>query len=477
MKLRLVFTVLSAAVLAACGGGDSAGADRGGPPGRGGGPPGGMGPGAEQAAAAVPVRTEAVARGSISDDLQTTGTLEAEEEVDLVARAAGPVTEILVEEGARVATGQLLARIDDREARNVVDQRTVTLEDARLTFQRAQSQQQSGLISDEAFDATTSALQSAEAQLEAARIQLADTEVRAPYSGVVSVRYVKKDQYVGVGTPLFRMFADDPLLCRIQVPEKDLTRVAVGQTARLRVEAFPDREFTARIARIRPSVDGGTGTVAVTLDVPSRGILRPGMFAAVAVETDQRDGVVVIPRQALVLDAIGDVVFVVEDGVAHRREVSLGVRSEDRVEVTSGLSEGEALVVLGQDGLADGTPVTPLDGSPGTAVAEADEASAEGPDPARLEEIKQRMRERGLSDAEIEERLQRMRSGGGPPSGAPAAAGGDPAAQIPPFMRDRIRDAAPEDLERIKQRMQQFGMSEEQVNAVVRSIRGEEGGS
>lgn len=471
---RLVAVVSLAVLVVGCGGGEAPGHGErsGGGMGRGAtGPPGGGG-----AEAAVPVRTEPVARGSISDAIRATGTLEAEEEVDLVARGSGPVTEILVEEGDHVRRGQLLARLDDREARNLVAQRTVTLEEARLAFERASTQRERGLVSQEAYDTAASGLASAETQLEAARIQLADTEVRAPYDAVVSVRYVNRNQYVSPGTALLRVFADDPLLCRLQVPEKELTRLAVGQPARLEVEAFAERPFAGTVERIRPSVEAGTGTVTVTVEVRSAGVLRPGMFAAVSIETDRLDGVLVVPREALVLDAIGDVVFVVADGIARRREVELGVRSDDVVQVVAGLEAGEPLVVLGQDGLADGTPVTEL-GEEASA-----EAPAAGPDPAMLEQIRARMRERGLSEEEIEERLARFGERGGPgagrlpgagPVGPPPGAGGGDEVALPPFLLERIRQADDAELDRIRARMGERGMTDDQIEAAIRSARGE----
>ncbi len=467
---RLTACVSLTLLATACGGGEA--------PGRRAGSGGGMGRGATGppavggAEAAVPVRTEPVVRGSISDAIRATGTLEAEEEVDLVARGAGPVTEILVEEGDQVRRGQLLARLDDREARNVVAQRTVTLEEARLAFERASTQRERGLVSQEAYDTAASALAAAETQLEAARIQLADTEVRAPYDAVVSVRSVNRNQYVSPGTALFRVYADDPLLCRVQVPEKELTRLAVGQSARLEVEAFADRVLDGAVERIRPSVEAGTGTVTVTVGVRSEGVLRPGMFAAVSIETDRLDGVLVVPREALVLDAIGDVVFVVADGVARRREVELGVRSDEVVQVVAGLEAGEPLVVLGQDGLADGTPVTEL------GAEASDEAPASGPDLAMLEQIRARMRERGLSEEEVDERLARFGERGGPgvgagPVGPPPGAGGGDDVALPPFVLERIRQADDAELDRIRTRMRERGMSDDQVEAAIRSARGE----
>jgi RND family efflux transporter MFP subunit len=113
---------------------------------------------------------------------------------------------------------------------------------------------------------------------------------------------------------------------------------------------------------VRPVVDAATGTIRVTLDVDGRDRLRPGMFARVYLETATRPDALVIPRAALSLESIGDTVYVAEEGVARRREVVLGFEERDRVEVRSGVEAGERVVVVGQDGLSDGTPIQVLRG-------------------------------------------------------------------------------------------------------------------
>ena len=446
---------------------------------------GGERPDRDQAVTAVPVRIEAASRTSISQHIETNGTLEAEDEVDIVARTTGPITEILVEEGDRVQQGALIARIDDREARNQVAMSTVARDEAQLAFDRAATTLREGLVSQEAYDSAVSNLQTTKVQLENAELQLTYTEIRAPFSSLVAVRYVKKAQYVTPGMPLFRVSAFDPLLCPIEVPEKDLGRIDVGQRAHLEVEAFPGERFGARVARIRPTLDASTGMVTVTLEVDGGRKLRPGMFARVFLEVDAHENVIVIPRDALVLDSIGDTVFVREGDVARRREVQLGFREGRSIEVLAGLDEGDELIVLGQDGLADNTPVTILASQETTPSQPAGPEAGPEMSDERREEIKSRMRERGMPEAAIEEQIRQMQSGerrgppeGGPPppgGGGPPGRGGFTGDNLPPMMEQRIRDASPEDLERIKERMQQFGMDKSQVDAIVKKIREESG--
>ncbi len=421
-------------------GSSSSGGDRGGGP-RGGG--GSWGGGPPEAAAAVPVEVAVVERRAISSYIETQGTLEAEREVDLVARISGPIVELAVEEGASVRRGGLLARLDDRELKARAEVSKAALEEARQAWERSKSLLDSALISPQAWEQAVTRYDTARAQYDSDVIQLGYTEIRAPFDSLVVVRYVNFAETVAVNSPLFRISDFDPLLCPIQVPEKDLSRLKVDQEAYLTFEAWPQRRFQARVDRIRPVVDATTGTVRVTLEVATEGVLRPGMFARVFVETERRDGALVIPRSALSLESIGDTVYVAAGGKASRREVDLGFREGDFVEVRDGVAEGEPVVVVGQDGLSDGTPVQVLAGGEAGETFPAEAPGAGGPPartesagpprggppgggppgggrfdpsqmtPERLEMIKERMRQRGLSEKEIEDRLKQMRERSG----------------------------------------------------------------
>jgi membrane fusion protein (multidrug efflux system) len=395
---------------------------------------------------AVPVQVEPVERQPISQYLETNGTLEAENEVDIVARTTGPVTEINTEEGRLVRAGQIIARIDEREARNQVAISTVARDEAKLAFDRAKSSWDDGLVSREAYDTALSRLNAAEAQLESDEIQLAYTEIKAPFDGLVVTRNIRLAQYVTPGSTVFRISDFTPLLCRVEVPEKDFPRIRIDQPAHLRVEAFPGDRFSAAVARLRPTVDAATGTFTATLEVDGQNKLRPG----------------------------GDTVYVKADDIAERREVRLGLRSENTIEVLDGLAEGDLLIIVGQDGLADGTPVSVLGDEPPAEKASEDEPSS-GPPPEAIAMMRQRMKERGMSDEEIEQRLQQVREGGGPGGGPGGGMGRMADGEIPPHMVQRIKDATPEELEHIKERMKERGLSDERVAEIIKQVRSESG--
>ncbi len=462
--------------------GDNPRAGRGGPGGRGGGPPGGFpggfppGFGGPAAAAVIPVAVTSVIRRDIADYLETNGSLEAENEVDIVARTTGPIVELNVEEGDFVREGQVLARIDAAEIEAQLGIARVNLAEAELSWNRAQSSYREEVISQEAYDLARSTFESAAAQIVGTEILLDYTVIRAPFDGLIIERVIKNAEHVATNARLFRISDFDPLLCPIQLPEKDLPRLKLDQPAHLTVEAWPGVRFPARVLRISPVVDAATGTVKVSLEVQAQGRLRPGMFASVFVETDVHENAIVVPKGALVLESTSDMVYVaVDDGqggvVAQRRELELGYEESDSLEVLSGLSEGEDVVIIGQDGLSDQTPISiaeregpaaaptmftsmPAAGAEATdgrspAAAGGAAASAQaapgqpasggpggfrgGPPggfdpsqmtPERMEMMRARMKERGMSDEQIDQMMERIRSGQGPPGRPPGAPAG-----------------------------------------------------
>jgi RND family efflux transporter MFP subunit len=379
--------------------------------------------GGGETSAAVPVEVVQVERRSISSYIETNGTLEAENEVDIVARVAAPIVELKTEEGMAVRAGQLLARLDAAEYRAQQEIYRVSLDETRAAYERARELQGDKLISAEEFERAKAAFEGAKAQFERNEIDLGYTEIRSPFDGMIVRRYVDLAQSVSVNTPLFRISDFTPLLCPIQVPERSLSRLRNGQRGYVTVESYPGERFVASVLRISPVVDAASGTVKVTLDVDRKGKLRPGMFARVFVQTESRDGALVIPKAALSLESIGDTIYVERDGVASRREVTLGFHEGDYVEVVSGVAETDRVVVVGQDGLSDGTPirVVTAGGEPAEAAPAPESPGKGGRGPGdglpdfskmtdeQIERFKQRMRDRGMTDEQIEERLKRFR--------------------------------------------------------------------
>ena len=308
--------------------------------------------------AAIPVRAEAVERSDISAYIQTYARLEPERWVNVVARAAGLVIELRVEEGDQVGAGKILARLDREELQLRVEQVVVSLEQARASHERTLALHERALVSQEELDAVRHQLENAQVGLKEAQLNLAYADIRAPIAGVVMLRSVEVGDMVGINQEVFSLADLEPLLVRIQVPEKRMQQIGQGQEARIVIDSLPERSFSGRVRMISPLVDRQSGTVKVTLEIPAaQGLLKPGMFASVQIITERHAQALIIPKKALILETDEDDVFTLAEGKAHRVQVELGFSEGDRVEVLKGLGAGDQVITVGQEGLKDGQAV------------------------------------------------------------------------------------------------------------------------
>ena len=315
--------------------------------------------------AAAPVKVEAVKRGDISAYILKNTTLEAERWVDVRARRAGQVIALLKEEGDPVRAGTVMARLDADAAQISVAQREVAYREAKQRYEREDALFQRNLGSKQSYENAKTQFESSKAQLEQAKLDLSYTAIRSPIEGIMTLRNIEVGNMVTNNQVVASVAKFDPLLARIQVTEKDFGKITVGQTARITVEAAPEREFTGTVKMISPVVDPESGTVKVTVEVPrtDTSLLRPGMFASVYIITETRRNTLVIPKKALVLEGEGNQVFTFETdpetgrGQSQRKRIEIGFTDSDRLEILNGLSQGEQVITVGQEGLRPGSPV------------------------------------------------------------------------------------------------------------------------
>jgi membrane fusion protein, multidrug efflux system len=307
---------------------------------------------------ASPVELTEVRRGSVSTWLQTTSTLEARNSASLVARRQGEVVQIVAEEGQWVKKGQLLTRLDDTEARLAVQRNELAAQMARRELERGKQLHEKSYLSQRELDDLEWKRRSADVALDEARFALGQTRLVAPFAGRVTERLVNLGETVGAGKECFRLQDFDPILARVYFPERDLSRVRVGQSATVTLESYPGREFRARVALVNPVVDRGNGTVKVTLEVrdPSS-LLRPGNFARVRIRTGEFGDVVVLPRRAMVQEDGEDFVFVAHRDTVARVRVHVGAISGDTAQVLAGIAPGDSVVTVGQGGLKHGSRI------------------------------------------------------------------------------------------------------------------------
>lgn len=311
-----------------------------------------------QMSAAIPVQVAPSRRGDISTFLLQTTTIEAERQVDVIAKVSGLVVELPAEEGTHVKKGDLLAQLDEAELQIELLQAKVRMETDQSAFERAKNMLEKNLIAEENYETTRLQYESSKAAYEAARLKVEYTSVRSPIDGVVTTRNIELGQRVNVNQVLFQVADFNPLRAKIYVPEKDMGKIFEGQQAKITVESEPGEEFLGMVKMISPVVDPTSGTVKVTIDIKdSRGKLKPGMFSSVYITTETHKNTLLIPKKALVLESETDQVYVYNNGIAHKVTLKLGFTSGDNVEVLSGVQEGDLVVTVGQEGLREGLPI------------------------------------------------------------------------------------------------------------------------
>lgn len=331
---------------------------------------------AEAAPAPTTVGTEnivVVKLAELASGPAISGNLEASEEATVRAQIGGTVLQTFVDEGARVANGTLLARIDDRtirdqylSARSAVTSAQSAADVAARNLERNERLSAAGAIAERDLDAARSQNAAAQSQLADAKArltlqekQLADAQVRAPFAGAVSRRAVSGGDVVQPGGEMFTIIDPSSMRLEASVPAAQLSAIKVGSPVSFSVSGYPDRTFTGKIIRINPTADPTTGQVRVVVSIPNNGNnLVGGLFAEGRVASERRNALVA-PTGAVDVTGVRPFVIRLKDGKVERVEVDLGLRDEEseRVEIKSGVAAGDTLLTGAARGISPGTPV------------------------------------------------------------------------------------------------------------------------
>lgn len=313
---------------------------------------------AEPVAAPVPVETAYPERRELFATYDATATIAAEGDAPVVARVAGDLVEILVEEGDYVDEGQALARLDGERLRLEMLAARADLDKARSEYERNVDLNRRGLISESMFDGLRYELDALEAAWQLSKLEYEYATIRAPIAGIVSDRFVKLGQAIARNEELFRITNTGELVAYLTIPQAEIAKFAAGNTATLVVDAMPDARFNSEIVRLSPTIDRSNGTFRATAFIDNAsGRLAPGMFARFSIEYERHANALTVPVTALVVEDEKVSVYVAEDDEAVLREIAVGVEADGVIEVTDGLSEEDAVVVVGQGALRDGSRI------------------------------------------------------------------------------------------------------------------------
>jgi RND family efflux transporter MFP subunit len=311
------------------------------------------------------------------------GTLLPHEEATIAAQVAGQIERTLVDVGDRVTAGQEIALIDttsyealaQQSAANVA-RAAATAANAERNLKRVQDLQQDKIASPSELDQATADAEQARADVKAAaaadavaRLNLERSRVKAPFESAVAERIATVGDYVAVGAAIAKLVKTDPLRLRLEVPERGAAAVRQDQFVRLTVDGDTNI-YSGQISRVAPALDQTNRMLLVEADVPGRGSLRPGLFVRAEIVVNASEQALSVPANAIVTFAGLEKVVVVKDGKALEKNVTTGRRRGDVVEIVSGLSGGE-MVVLNPGGLRTGQSVTVEQNEPAISQTES----------------------------------------------------------------------------------------------------------
>ena len=321
----------------------------------------------QTANAGIPVEVAPVIFQSMPRNVAAVGTLRSENSVVLRSEITGRIIEINIQEGGKVEQGQVIVRLDDGVAKAQLQQAQASLGLAVSQDRRAGELTRQGFISKQARDEVASQLQVERAAVALAQAQLQKTAIVAPFDGLIGLRNVSVGDYVGPGDVLVPVESVDPLQVDFRIPEQYLSLVSPGLKLRLQFDALPGQTREGEVGAISPAIDVGGRSILLRANVGNTDdALRPGMFARVQLQFAD-DHVLTVPETALVSSGEERYVYRVADGKVERLTVSVGQRRAGRVEIASGLVEGDNVVVAGLQKIVDGAQVRIVGGMPAPA--------------------------------------------------------------------------------------------------------------
>ncbi|MDB4983692.1 MAG: hypothetical protein JWM82_4444 [Myxococcales bacterium] len=301
------------------------------------------------------------------------------EQADVGAKTLGYLDAVLVDRGDHIKRGQVLALVRPSDlpdqlaaARGTLAQTQSSAALARTNLARAKALAPSAVISQQELQQAESQVASAEAtqaaaqaQIAAVAVRLGETRIASPLTGVVTQRRLDPGALVGPpnGGAIVTVARTDILRMFVGVNERELRGLAVGKDAHVELDAMPGRSYAGKVVRLSPSLDPGTRTLDVEVQLANpTGELRPGMYGRGAIVVEVHPAAVVVPVSAVVFVDAKPFVFVVDGDLVHRVALTTGVDGGDWFEVTSGVRAGQDVVTAGVEGLAEGMKVRPTRG-------------------------------------------------------------------------------------------------------------------
>lgn len=307
------------------------------------------------------VSVEKVAKKNLSTKLTMTGTIYANNDVNILSETSGRVVAVYAKVGDYKSANSVIVKVDDELRKAALMSAEANYEKAKKDYERFKTLYEDKSVSDNQLEQAKLAATLAESQYIVAKKQYEDTFIKTPISGYITARNVDVGSMVqGAPQPTFIANVVDlsSVKVKLNLSEIDAVRLKVGDVVKVTTDVYPDIIFSGRIESISNKADEAhTYPTEISIQNKLSHLLKAGMFARVEFNSSLGKEMIVIPREALVGSIKSPQVFVVKNGVARIRNLTLGLESGNFVQVINGLSEDELLIVSGQNNLEDNTKV------------------------------------------------------------------------------------------------------------------------
>jgi len=287
----------------------------------------------------------------------SSGTVLPDEEVDLSFETSGKIVGINFREGTRVKKGDLLAKINDKPLQAQYLKLQAQLKLAEEKEFRQRSLLEKDAISRESYDQIATELQSLEADILLIQARITETELRAPFDGIIGLRLLSEGSYASPATKIVRLVKTSPLKIEFSIPERYASEVKPGFPIEFRIDG-DSQIYKASVYAVEPKIDINTRTIGVRALYPnSRDELKPGRFASISMRLSQIENTIAIPTEAVIPEMEGEKVYIYKAGKASAVQVTIGLRTESSIQIQDGLQFGDTLLTSGILQLREGLPV------------------------------------------------------------------------------------------------------------------------
>jgi membrane fusion protein, multidrug efflux system len=294
---------------------------------------------------------------NMSELINSTGTLRPDEEVDLAFETSGKIVGINFTEGTRVKKGDLLAKINDKPLQAQLEKLQAQLKMAEAKEFRERSLLGRDAISQESYDQVLTDVQTINADINLIKAQIAMTELRAPFDGIIGLRYLSEGSYTTTATKIAKLIKISPLKIEFSISEKYSSEIRIGYPITFTIDGS-NQIFDANIYAVDPKVDINTRTIVLRAMYPNKNEeLKSGRYAGITLELSKIENTAAIPTEAVIPEMDGEKVFIYKNGKAQSVKISTGLRTESKIQITEGLKFGDTLITTGIMQLRQNLPI------------------------------------------------------------------------------------------------------------------------